>query len=115
MAAAQSFQQTFVGKSGRTYNIMGYTADTAAYTNTYSSTGAAGATSLQYWRAPEDVVLVDFAIPTGTTQVSMVMTQDGATKNGCVLGFATNLNTLAYRAKVNIPFPAGALIGSITI
>lgn len=116
MAAAQVFNQTYLGlKSGRTYPVLGYSADTASYINTYSMSGTPGATSLTYLRFPEPVALIDFAIPTGTTQTSMVMTENGATKNGAVLGFATNLNTSANRAKLNIPFEAGALIGSMTI
>lgn len=116
MAAAQTFQQTFIGtRSNRTYNVLGYSADTAGFVNTYSLNGAPGAASLPYVRFDEAVVLTDFAIPTGTTQVSMVMTENGATKQASLLGFATNLNTSANRAKVNIAFAAGALIGSTTI
>jgi hypothetical protein len=115
MAAAQNYGLYFVGRSGRTYSISGYTADTASYMNTFSANGVAGAASLQYWRAPEDVTLVDFSMTTGTTQTTNVLLEDGATKNGGVLPFVPHLSTNSNRPKLTVPFRAGALIGAMTI
>jgi hypothetical protein len=115
MAAAQNYSLKFVGASGKTYTISGYTADTAAYTNRFSMSGAAGAATPEYWRAPENVSLVDFSMTTGTTQTTMIMTENGAPRNGTVLMFVPHLSTNAMRPSLNIPFPAGAWIGAQTI
>jgi hypothetical protein len=115
MAAAKNGVCSFLGRSGRLYQISMYSADTAAYINKWSATTGAGAGSSEYWRSPEAVVLVDFAMETGTTQTTMVMTEDGAVKNGAVLMFVPHLTTNAMRPKLSIPFNAGSLIGAQTI
>ena len=71
--------------------------------------------SSEYWRPPEAVTLVDFGITTGTTQTNMVMTQDGAVRNGTVLNFVHHVSTIATRPALRIGFPAGSLIGAKTI
>jgi len=115
MAAAKNFTMSFVGQSGRTYQISGFTADTAGYANTFNPSGAAGTGSLQYWRCPEAVVLRDFSIPTGTTQTSGYMTENGANKAGTLLDYVIHVSTNPSRPVLNIPFPAGTLIGATTI
>ena len=115
MATATNASCVFVGQSGRTYQINMYTADTASYINKWSPSGVAGTGSLDYWVAPENVTLIDFAIPTGTTQTTMVLTESGATKNGAVIGFVPHLTTNSNRPKIAIPFGKGALIGATTI
>lgn len=115
MATAKNYMATFVGRSGRTYNISGYTADTAAYANTFNPSGAAGSTSLQYWRCPEDVTFVDFSIPTGTTQTSGYLTENGAIKAGTIIDYVASVSTAPFRPKYNVSFPAGTLIGAVTI
>ena len=115
MAAPKNGSLSFVGRSGRAYAINMYTADTAAAINTFSASTQAVAGSATYWRAPEPVTLVDFSFETGTTQTSMVMTEDGAVKNGTVLMFVPHLTTNATRPRLGIPFAGGALIGANTI
>jgi hypothetical protein len=113
MAAAQNGTLSFLGASGRTYNVDMYTSDAAAGTqSTFNPSGLAVAGSLNYWRAPEAVTLIDFAMHTGTTQTGMVLTQDGAVRNGGVLKFVPFLDTIANRPKLAIAFPAGSLIGA---
>lgn len=115
MAAAQNFQLVFQGASGRSYSISGYTADTAGAICQFSPSASAGAASGAFWRPPENVTLVDFSMTTGTTQVAMVMTDSGATRNGALLMFVPHLSTNSNRPKLNIPFAAGSLIGATTI
>ena len=114
MAAPQNGTLSFAGRN-RVYQISLYTADTAGYINTLSANTTAGATSSTYWRAPEPVTLIDFAMTTGTTQTTMVMTEDGAVRNGTVLMFVPHLTTNSSRPKLSIPFSAGTLIGANTI
>lgn len=115
MAVPVNADLSFVGASGKGYQISMYTADTAAYINKFSAHTAAVATSSVYWRPPEAVTLTDFSIKTGTTQTHMVLTQDGAVRNGTVLGFVPHVSTAATRPALRIAFPAGALIGANTI
>lgn len=115
MATAVNANLSFVGRSGRTYEISMYTADTAGYVNKFSASTTAGTGSADFWRAPEPVTLVDFSMTTGTTQTHMVMTEDGAVKNGTILSFVSHVSTAATRPALRIPFPAGALIGANTI
>lgn len=115
MAAAQNYALVFVGRSGRTYTISGYTADTAGYTNRFSTSGAAGAATTEYWKPPEDVTLVDFSMTTGTTQTTMFLTESGAPKLGTVLMFVPHVSTNPSRPRLNIPFQAGSLFGATTV
>jgi len=115
MAAAKNFQLGFVGQSGRTYSVNGYTADTAAYTNRFSVSGKAGAATSEYVKFPEAVTLIDFSMQTGTTQTQMVMTESGAPKNGTVMGTVEHVSTIAQRPRLNIPFGNGTMIGMQTI
>jgi hypothetical protein len=116
MAAAQNYSLSFVGRSGRSYSISGYTADTAGAVNTFQSgAGVAGAASLQYWRPPEDVTLVDFSMTTGTTQTHGYLTVDGAVKSGTVLSYVAHVSTNPQRPRLNIGFQAGSLVGATTI
>lgn len=115
MAAAQSYALKFVGASGKTYSVSGYTADTATYTNRFSVSGAAGAATPEYIKLPEAASLVDFSMTTGTTQTAMIMTENGAPRNGTLLMFVPHLSTNSNRPTLNIPFAAGAMIGAQTI
>ena len=116
MAAAQNGMYTFLGSSGRVYSVDTYTSDAAAGTlSTFNPSGLAVAGSPQYWRAPERVTLIDFAMHTGTTQTGVVLTENGAVKNGAVLKYVPFLDTIANRPKLNIPFEAGALIGATSL
>lgn len=115
MATATTGVATFIGQSGRTYGISTYTADTASYVNTMNPNSVAGAASPQFWRPPENVTLVDYAIATGTTQTTAYWTQDGATKAGSVLSYVACLNTSAQRQQLKLAFPVGCLVGLITV
>ena len=113
MAAAQNGIFTFVGRqSGRVFTVDAYFSDAAAALVTFNPSGLAVAGSPPYWRSPEAVVLVDFAVHTGMTETGCVMTEDSAVKNGAVLKYVPFLDTIANRPKLNIPFNQGSLIGA---
>ena len=115
MATATTGVATFIGASGRTYSISTYTADTSGVINTLNPNTVATATSPQFWRPPENVILNDYAIATGTTQTTAYWTQDGATKAGSVTSYVACLNTSAQRQQLKLAFPAGCLIGLVTV
>lgn len=115
MATPVQANLSFIGASGKSYQINMYTADTAAYICKFSANSVAGAASLEWWRAPENVTLVDFSITTGTTQTTGVFTQDGAVRNGTVVGYVGHVSTASTRPPIRIQFAAGTLIGHNTI
>lgn len=117
MATATNYNLVFRGlKSGRTLSVSGYTADTAGAINTFGQGSAlAGSGGLQYVQFPEDVVLEDFSIPTGTTQTHGFLTEAGVVRQGTLMSFVVHVSTNSNRPKLSVPFRAGALIGATTI
>lgn len=115
-ATPQRAALTFVGaKSGRIYSIDAYVSDVANAAVTFDPNGAAGASSLQYWQAPSDeaVVLIDYAMVTGTADTTaLVLTQGGAIRPGTVLRYTVFLTTIATRPKLSVVFPANSLVGA---
>lgn len=115
MAAAKNWVIVAVGQN-RTYHVSGYTADTAAYVNTLSAgTAAAGSASLQYWRVPENCVIRDFSMETGTTQTYGFFTADGVPISGTILSYVSHVSTNPSRPVLNIPVKAGTLLGMTTV
>ena len=103
----------FKGKSGRIYTPGIYISDVIGAAVTFALSGAAGTGSLQYFRAPEPVVLFDMAIVTGpTVATGVLLTQDGANVAGTNTLISTQLTTLATRGSLAVAFPAGALVGA---
>ena len=110
-ATPKNATATYIGASGQIYSIDMYVSDVSGALCTFNPSGAAGSTSQNYWRAPESVVLVDLSIESGTADTKgLIWLQDGAIRNGTAMRYTNFLNTLANRAKLNIGFPAGALI-----
>ena len=117
MATATNYNAIFRGvKSGRSLSVSGYTPDTASGINTFGQgSSLAGSGGLQYVQFPEDVILEDFSIPTGTTQTHGYLTEAGVVRQGTILSYVVHVSTAANRPKLAIPFRAGALIGMTTI
>jgi hypothetical protein len=104
---------TAVGASGRVYCVDVYASDVNGEYLTFNPSGAAGPGSLQYWRAPENITIVDISSSASTDTKGFVFLQDGQVKNGGVIRIANFLNTLQRRSPVNLYFPAGSLIGGV--
>lgn len=108
MVTATNATATFVGRSGRMYNIDVYISDVVAAFTTLNPYGAAVATSQKFWVAPEDVVLTDLAIVTGpTTMVGLTPTSNDAPLTKYNLRIANFLNTLTTRTKLAIGWKVG--------
>lgn len=115
MAAAQNGTMVFVSGSN-SYHVDVYNSDAAAGTlSTFNPNGLAVAGSPTYVRFPFPVTLVDFSWHTGCTQTGIVLTSDGATKNGGTLKYVPHLDTNPMRPKLAINFPAGTLIGAVAL
>jgi len=111
--AASNATAIFVGKSGQTYSVDVYTPDAVATVGTFNPSGLAVSTSPNYWKAPEACVLVDWIQVAAPTAVGATITLSGALYTGKTIRFANQLCTLANRAKLNIPIPAGEQVGTL--
>jgi len=113
--AASNGSLTMLGKTGKTYIIDVYAPDAVGGQWGFSANGSAGATSPTQFRVPEQCVITDFSIATGTTAVGVVINQNNASIQGGVLRFANFLNTLNSRPALRIPLNSGDFIGGIQI
>lgn len=111
--AAQNGTFVFVGvKSGQTYTVDVYIPDAVATKLTFNASGLAASTSNDYWKAPEDCVLVDIS-GAAPTAVGGTITLSGALYNGKTFRWANQLATLSTRMKHKIPIPAGEQVGCL--
>lgn len=112
-AAARSGTMSFAGvQTGRTYTIDIYISDVVAALMNFDSGSGAGATSDQFWIAPENLVLKDFSIAAGITDTTKINIVANNVGTGNRLRYANFLNTLAFRPVLNIPFRAGTKISA---
>ncbi len=112
-AAPQSGTMNFVGVSGAIYQKDVYISDVLAANIRFDSGGGASAASLEFWKAPENVTLIDFSIPTGLTDTTLArMTVNGRPLES-VVRWANHLNTLPTRLALGTRFQGGANIGFI--
>jgi len=106
----------FKGSSGRVYNVDVYVSDVASALVNWDSGNGATSTSLTYWKAPENCVLIDVSLASGladTTNVGMV--SDGAQVPGARSRYANYLNTLAFRPAINLGFRQGSNVSAIQV
>jgi len=115
MAAAPQYALgTFVGlKSRQTYTKDIYASDVVAASLAWDDGAGASATSKDEWRAPEPLVMVDFAIHTGMTDTTMVQVTRNGVMTGDILRYAAHLDTSTGRPKLAIRFNAGDVISGI--
>ena len=102
----------FKGASGILYNVDFYIADVVATAVKFDAGSGASATSLPFWRAPENCTLVDISIVTGpTVMVALVPNVNGGVVPGIRFRIANFLNTLAFRPAVRIGVAQGSNYG----
>lgn len=111
--AASAGTFVFVGKSGQTYTIDVYVPDATGTKLTFNPSGLAASTSTDYWKAPEECMLVDVSIAAAPTAVGAAITLSGALYTGKTLRWANQLATLATRMKHKIAIPAGEQVGAL--
>jgi len=106
---------TFRGlRSGANYAVDFYISDVVAAPITWDAGSGASSTSLTFWKAPEDVVLVDISLATGpTVMTTLVPTANGGVIAGARFRIANFLNTLAFRPGLTLGFRANANVGMI--
>jgi hypothetical protein len=101
-------------QTGRTYAVDVYISDVLAAPVTWDNGSGATATSLVYWKSPENVILYDFSVATGLTDTTnFYMTSDGSQVANSRLRHANFVNTIATRPALNIGFRQGSNVGAI--
>lgn len=117
MAAAPRYgTAVFRGNSGRVYNVDIYVSDVANALVNWDAGNGASSTSLNYWKAPENCIMIDLSLASGLTDTTnVVMTSDGAQLPGARLRYANYLNSLSLRPAINLGFRAGSNVSAIQV
>jgi len=115
VAAPQYGSAIFQGASGKTYSVDMYLSDVNAGSVNWDGGAGAGASSPTYWKAPEDVTLVDYAQVTGMTDTEKIRLTVNARPTMHVLRYVIHVSTIATRPALRIGFKANAEIAGIQI
>lgn len=108
VAAPQYASFTFVGSiTGKTYTKDAYMSDVANALVRFDAGAGASATSPDHYRAPEPVILTDFANVTGMTDTTKIQLIRNGTPTGDILRFVPHLTTNALRPRLRIGIKAG--------
>lgn len=99
-------------RSGRQYSISIYISDVAAAFVTFSLVGKAASTSVNFLTAPEDVVLADVSIVTGTADTTTLVpwSNDSPIPGGKLIPYAQVLTTIQTRSFPNVGWKSGSKI-----
>lgn len=99
---------TFKGRSGRIYAYSINNTDVANAFTTWATTGTAGASSVTFITAPEDMQLVDMSVTTGIVDTTaLVLWLDDAPIRNTYVPWANILNTLQFRSFPPVKISAG--------
>lgn len=108
--AAQNGTMQFRGKNS-TYTVDFYAPDAVGTVGTFNASGLSGATSPNYWKAPETVILEKVTIAASPTAVGATLTLSGALYVGKTLRWANQLSSLSNPMTHQIVIPAGEQVG----
>lgn len=115
MATPQYCGFFFTGESGKTYSVDAYISDVNGALVTFDSGAGAGSTSSTYWVAPENVILKDFSMVTGTADTEKIRICKNGIPTPNVLRYVPHLTTNAERPKLQIGFVSGTMVSAIQI
>lgn len=115
MAATPQYgTMTFRGlRSGKIIPVDFYLSDVAAAYGNWDGGAGAGSSSPDSYTPTEPVILVDFAIVTGTQDTTKIQLLRGNIPTGAFLRYTQHLTTSAYRSPVKLGFPAGIEIRAL--
>jgi len=92
-----------------------YLSDVADSLIRWDNGRGAGATTPDFWVAPENVSIVDFSIKTGMTDTTKLQLTINNMGIGAIPRYANHLNTLAYRPALNIIILRGQTLRAIQL
>lgn len=105
----------FVGRSGKTYAVDAYISDVNGALINWDGGAGASSTSPTFWKAPEDVILQDYSMVTGTADTEKLRLLRDSMPTAHVLRYGVHLTSLATRPKLNIGFLKGTNISAVQI
>jgi hypothetical protein len=109
MAAANGVFR-FRGASGQTYNLSAFWDDTANHFVLFDQSQKASATSPDYWKPPETVVLQDVVLEAATANTTSTQLLRSSRVTGDILLDAIHLAAIAFRPVLNVAFGVGDLV-----
>lgn len=116
MAATPQFCQfIFQGNSGTTYGVDGYISDVNGGLARFDGGAGAGTTSPTVWIAPENVILTDFSMTTGTADTEKIRLVVNSKPLSTTLRYVPHLSTNSNRPVLRIGFKAGSQISAFQI
>jgi len=105
----------FRGASGKTYSVDAYVSDVANALVTFDGGAGAGSSSPDFWTPPEDVVLVDYSMVTGTADTTKIRMTVNGRPTQHIFRYTVFLTSLNNRPKISIGFRAGARVSAIQL
>jgi len=115
MATPQYCGFLFIGASGKTYSVDGYVSDVNGGLINWDGGAGASSSSPTFWIAPENVVLKDYQMITGTADTEKIRLSVNGRPTTHVLRYTVHLTTLNNRPDLSIGFTQGSQIGAIQI
>ena len=110
--AATTGTMVFIGtQTGQTYTVDCQVPDAVATRWTFNASGLAVSTSDDYWKAPEECVLVDISMPGVPTAVGGILLFSGAIQSGRTFRWTNHDDGLNDRISYKIRIPAGEQVG----
>lgn len=117
MAATPQYgTMVFTGVTGRiprVYNVDIYVSDVAEAAVRFDGGGGAGSSSPDSFTPPEPVILIDFAIVTGTQDTTKIQILRNNQPTGDFLRYTQHLTTSAMRSPVRLGFDKGTQVRAI--
>jgi hypothetical protein len=115
MAATPQYATfTFLGvQTKRVYNVDAYISDVADALVTFDGGAGASATSPSSFTAPEDIMLIDVAVVTGTADTTKMQILRNNQPTGDFLRYTQHLTTSAQRSPVRLGFKRGVEVRAI--
>ena len=116
VAAPQYATFQFIGATtGKSYFVDAYLSDVANANVRFDGGAGSGTGSPVYWKAPEKVILVDFAINTGMTDTTVIRITVNGRPLSQMLRYAQHVNTIATRPAISVGINSQAEFGAIQL
>lgn len=105
----------FRGKSGKSYSVDAYVSDVNAARINWDGGSGAGTASPTFWKPPENVILEDYSMTTGTADTEKIRLVANGRPLMQVLRYVPHVSTAANRPKLAIGFTANTEISAFQI
>lgn len=115
VATPQYAQFVFYGMSGKSYMVDAYVSDVNGAQVLFDNGAGAGTAGESFWTPPENVVLTDYSMVTGTADTEKIRLTANGRPTQHILRYGVHLTSLNNRPKLNVGFKAGTRFGALQI